>query len=319
MSDAPVLVCAPRDGGSDDVMRVVGQLVADGAEVAVGTPLVALKSAKSAIELEATAVGFAFHLVPAGTEVRVGMPVVAIAQRPTRPHIEPAPAAQPSDIGPPADVEACNRKTPGEGLRAFRGEVLASDVHWDALRDIDLHRELRELLTRLRRRMKAKYDRHVPTGELLYDRWELAKDYGFGEGTSVYDSCLIIGPVTVGRHCWIGPSTILDGQGGLTIGDYVDVSAGVHIYSHNTINRALTGHRAPLFKKATTIGNCCFIGPYSIIAPGAVIRDHSFVAAGSYVAGVFPANSYIAGNPARRMGTIIIEGERVRIRSVKPS
>jgi acetyltransferase-like isoleucine patch superfamily enzyme len=326
-------------------MRVVGWLVADGAQVGVGTALVTLETTKAAIELEATAAGFAFHLVSPGTEVRVGTPVVAITGRPERPQIELASAARPPaalpnqivthkaaeliashglslaefadlEIVRSADVEArlLNSTTSEVSTTTFRGEALAVDADWDGPCDIDLHRELRELLSRLRRRMKAKFHRHVPTGELLYDRWELAKDYDFGEGTSAYDSCLILGQVTVGRHCWIGPSTILDGQGGLTIGDYVDIGAGAHVYSHNTINRALTGHRAPIFKKATTIGDCCFIAPHSIIAPGTVIGDHSFVAAGSYVEGVFPANSYIAGNPAKRFGTIEIEGDRVRIR-----
>jgi acetyltransferase-like isoleucine patch superfamily enzyme len=349
MSEAPVFVCAPREGVNDDNVRVIEWLVADGAQVSTGTALVVIETTKTAIEVEATAAGYAFHLVAAGTEIPVGTPVVAIAGRPERPHIELAPTAKPDarsdqivtrkaaeliashglsledfadlEIVRSADVEARLQKTATSEAPAptFRGEALKTDADWDGPCDVELHRELGELLGRLRRRMRAKYHRHVATNELLYDRWELAKDYDFGEGTSVYDSCLILGPVKVGRHCWVGPSTILDGQGGLTIGDYVDIGAGAHVYSHNTINRVLTGHRAPLFKKATTIGSCCFISPHSIIAPGTVIGDHSFVAAASYVEGVFPPNSYIAGNPAKRIGTIEVEGDRVRIRHDKPS
>jgi acetyltransferase-like isoleucine patch superfamily enzyme len=48
--------------------------------------------------------------------------------------------------------------------------------------------------------------------------------------------------VTVGKNCWIGPNVILDGSGGgLFIGDYVDISAGVHIYTHDTVKRAISG------------------------------------------------------------------------------
>jgi acetyltransferase-like isoleucine patch superfamily enzyme len=192
--------------------------------------------------------------------------------------------------------------------------VLETGTDWDALCDTELHRQLTDLLTCLRKRAKAKFNRHVSTNNLLHDRWELAKEYGFGEGTSVYDDCLILDDVKVGRHCWIGPGTILDGQGGLRIGDYVDVGAGAHLYSHNTIERALTGHQAALFKKATAVGNCCFIAPKAILGPGTVLGDHCFVAAGSYVEGQFPAYSYVAGNPAKRTGSVEIRGGRARVR-----
>jgi carbonic anhydrase/acetyltransferase-like protein (isoleucine patch superfamily) len=28
---------------------------------------------------------------------------------------------------------------------------------------------------------------------------------GFGEGSSVYDSCLVLGDVRVGKNVWVGP------------------------------------------------------------------------------------------------------------------
>jgi acetyltransferase-like isoleucine patch superfamily enzyme len=198
--------------------------------------------------------------------------------------------------------------------RMFRGEPLDPNFNWDEVLARTDARQMGELLEALRRRMKARYDRHVPTGTLLADRWQLARDYGFGEGTSVYDESLILGDVKVGQQCWVGPFTVLDGQGGLTIGDYVDIGTGAHIYSHNTIERALTGHKAPLYKQRTIIGNCCFIAPHAIIGPGTVLGDHSFVAAGSYVEGIHPAYTYLAGNPARVVGKVEVRGDRARLK-----
>jgi acetyltransferase-like isoleucine patch superfamily enzyme len=96
---------------------------------------------------------------------------------------------------------------------------------------------IRDLIVDLRREKREKFRRHVSVGDLLTDRWEIARDYGFGEGTSCYDNVLILGDVEMGKRCWIGPNVILDGTGGLTIGDHCDISAGVQIYTHSTVAR----------------------------------------------------------------------------------
>jgi acetyltransferase-like isoleucine patch superfamily enzyme len=338
------LVNVPREGINDDTVRVVEWLVGDGERAEPGKPFVILETAKATVHLDAPRSGFFFHLVPAGAVVQVGMPLAVVAEQRQRP-VLPLDLVD-SKVAATNGEQIITRKARllleehGLSPAAFSGQtvVRSSDVESllekrapvsepavpaassektntdrDTVCDTDLHRELKKLLAALRQRMKAGFDRHVSTGNLLHDRWELAKDHGFGEGTSVYDDCLILGQVVVGRHCWIGPQTVLDGQGTLTIGDYVDVGAGTHLYSHNTIERALTGHRAPMFKKSTTIGSCCFIAPQVVIAPGTVIGDHCFVAAGSYVEGSFPSLSFIAGNPAKRVGVVELRNDRARL------
>ena len=345
MNDRPdyQFILAPREGVNDDLVRVIQWLVADGEKVEQGKGVVVLETTKTTFEVDAPSGGYVFRIVEVGVEVAVGTAVAILSPVPERPRLE----AELPQAAPSSEQVVTNkardliqqyglsmesfaglsvvRSTDVEGLlrehsraappaRTFRGEVLDPGADWDALCATALHQELTELLTGLRKRMKAKFDRHVSTNNLLHDRWDLAKEYGFGEGTSVYDDCLILGDVKVGRNCWIGPGTLLDGQGQLTIGDHVDIGAGAHLYTHNTIERALTGHKAPLFKKATTVGNCCFIAPKAIIAPGTVLGDHCFVAAGSYVEGTFPAFGYLAGNPARQVGCVEIRGDRARVR-----
>ena len=63
---------------------------------------------------------------------------------------------------------------------------------------------LQTLISRLRREKREQHKRHVSIGDLFTDRWEIARDYGFGEGTSCYDNVLILGDVKVGKNCWIG-------------------------------------------------------------------------------------------------------------------
>jgi acetyltransferase-like isoleucine patch superfamily enzyme len=336
----------PREGVNDDTVRVVEWLVSDGDEVAEGDLVVVIETTKTALDLEAPVAGYVFRLAEVGMDVPVGSAVAIVAPTAVRPAVEPAWPGTPAAVGDQivtakardllaqhglgaepfshlqvirsTDVEEYLRthaqSDPATAIGLGGGEALEPDAEWDAVLASDGYRELMELLTLLRKRMRARYNRHVSTGELLHDRWQLGREYGFGEGTSVYDDCLIMGNVTLGRNCWVGPGCILDGSGGLSVGDYVDVGAGSHLYSHNTIERALTGHQARMFLKATLIGSRCFIGPQSIIAPGTVIGDVCFVAAGSYVEGTFPHNSYISGNPAKRIGAVEVADGRARIR-----
>ena len=101
---------------------------------------------------------------------------------------------------------------------------------------MDYENEIKNLLKELRLSMKNQFNRHVSIQDLLSDRRETANFYGFGEGTSCYNNVLIIGDVKVGKNTWIGPNVILDGSGGLQIGDYVSISAGVQIYTHHTVD-----------------------------------------------------------------------------------
>ena len=98
---------------------------------------------------------------------------------------------------------------------------------------MDEDKLLQNLIKKLRLQMKDKFNRHVSIQDLLSDRWETAEFYGFGKGSSCYNNVLILGDVKVGRNTWIGPNVILDGSGGLEIGDFVSISAGVQIYTHS--------------------------------------------------------------------------------------
>jgi acetyltransferase-like isoleucine patch superfamily enzyme len=175
------------------------------------------------------------------------------------------------------------------------------------LKEIESSPEDIKQLFVLLQKLKARFDesflselnRSLPFADLVFDRWERARLLGFGEGTSVYDSCHIFGKVTVGRNTWIGPFTILDGSGGLHIGDNCSISAGAQIYSHDTVAWAVSGGKESYEFTPSHIGNNCFIGPNAIIAKGVVLLDETIVGANSYVKNSFPKGSKIAGSPAR--------------------
>ena len=98
--------------------------------------------------------------------------------------------------------------------------------------------ELKELWQARQSEVADKWQRTLPFGDYIVDRWERARVLGFGEGTSIYDSSVVLGEVKVGKNTWIGPFTVLDGSGGLEIGSNCSISSGVQIYSHDSINWA---------------------------------------------------------------------------------
>ncbi|MBF9233899.1 acyltransferase [Microvirga alba] len=149
-----------------------------------------------------------------------------------------------------------------------------------------------------------RFKRRVSFGDLITDRWENAREYGFGEGSSCYDSVLILGEVTVGEYTWIGPNVILDGLGGLIIGDHCSISSGVQIYSHDTVRRSVTLGREPVDHSSTAIGNGVYIGPNSIIGKGVSIGDSAVIGAMSFVNSDVPAGKKVWGCPARIVGDV---------------
>ena len=167
-----------------------------------------------------------------------------------------------------------------------------------------IKKEVLKIFKDLREARKRQWNRVLPIGDEISDRWEKARYLGFGEGTSIYDSSLVIGDVKVGENTWIGPFTILDGSGGLAIGDNCSIAAGVQIYSHESILWALSGGRMEYTKAKTVVGNCCYIGPNTVVNKGVKIGNHCLVGAHSLVNINLKAHSIAAGSPCKVIGRV---------------
>lgn len=151
-------------------------------------------------------------------------------------------------------------------------------------------------------RLREEHDRSLPLADYVATRWERAVAYGFGDGASVYDSCLVLGDVTVGEGTWIGPNTILDGSGGLTIGAGCAISAGAQLYTHDAVLRTISGGQAPIDRVPTVVGDRVFIGPQVVVQRGVTIGHGAVVGAGSFVNSDIPANMLAFGTPCQVQG-----------------
>ena len=162
----------------------------------------------------------------------------------------------------------------------------------------------------LRAVMRARWNRDLPLEELLFDRWERANSLGFGDGSSVYHLSYFYGDVRVGAHVWIGPYTLIDGSGGgVSIGDYCVISAGVHIYTHDTVAWAVSGGRSGHELAPTTIGDFTYIGAQSVIAKGVTIGAHSVIGANSFVNRDVAPYTVAAGVPCHTIGRVEVSAD----------
>jgi maltose O-acetyltransferase len=109
--------------------------------------------------------------------------------------------------------------------------------------------------------------------------------------------------IHIGNNFYAGYNlTILD-MAEVRIGDNCMIGPNVGLYtSGHSIepkDRNKSGYGIPI-----TIGNDVWIGGSCVILPGITIGNNSIIAAGSVVTKDVPANSIVAGNPAKVLKSI---------------
>lgn len=161
-----------------------------------------------------------------------------------------------------------------------------------------LYRQLKQLNESLNNAFSTQFKRSLPYADALFDRWKRAEQLGFGLDTSIYNSSIVFGNPTVGKNCWIGPGTIIDGSGGLTIGDNCTISVGVQIYTHDSVLSTLTAREAPIERAPVKIGDNTYIGPNVVISKGIHIGSYCVIGANSIVTKNIEDFTLAYGQPA---------------------
>ena len=162
--------------------------------------------------------------------------------------------------------------------------------------------------------LRADFDRSLPFQDALIDRWERARRLGFGEAASIYNSALVFGRVEVGASTWVGPNVLLDGSGGgIRVGTWCSISTGVQIYTHDTVERALTLGRAARREGAVAIGDGCHLGALTVVVAGVTVGDQCVVGAHTLVNRDLPSRSIAVGVPARVVGHVEVDGDRATL------
>lgn len=108
--------------------------------------------------------------------------------------------------------------------------------------------------------------------------------------------------ITVGKDVFINAGCHFQDQGGITIGDGSQIG---HKVTLATLNHGIEPEqRRTLFPAPITIGRNVWIGAGATVAPGVTIGDNSIIGAGSVVTKDVPANTIVAGVPARAIRAI---------------
>lgn len=109
------------------------------------------------------------------------------------------------------------------------------------------------------------------------------------------------GRIKIGHTVMIGDFCNIYGQGGLTIGNYVLISAGCRIvpnqHTFDSLDRPIS--RQPCKAQGIAIADDVWIGANVVILDGVTIGQGVVVGAGSVVTRSIPPYSLAVGNPAR--------------------
>ena len=118
--------------------------------------------------------------------------------------------------------------------------------------------------------------------------------------------------IDISNNVWIGHYCLLDGIGGINIGEGVHIASHSCIYTHSSQNAIrLLGKKfieIPAEKrpgyiiKKVSIGKFNFIGTSCVILPGVSIGKGCIIGAGSVVSKDIPDFSIATGNPAQTIG-----------------
>ena len=87
----------------------------------------------------------------------------------------------------------------------------------------------------------------------------------------------------------------------------------MQIYTHDTVQWALSGGVLPKRTGAVSVGNRVYIGSQSMIRHGVSIGDGCVIAANSFVNSDVASGQIVGGTPARVIGRVTGQGADVQL------
>ncbi len=161
---------------------------------------------------------------------------------------------------------------------------------------------------------------------------EVSPDADIGEGTSIWNQAQVREGARIGAGCIIGKNVYVDAD--VVIGDRVKVQNNVSLFHGVTVEDGVfvgphvcfTNDRVPRAINADgtaksdadwvvtpiLVRHGAALGANSTILPGVTIGRWAMVGSGSVVTRDVGDNELVAGNPARRLGSVCACGQPLR-------
>lgn len=123
----------------------------------------------------------------------------------------------------------------------------------------------------------------------------------FGKKSSILGKIFVYCPenISIGSYTTLNAGSILNGSGGLTIGDYCRISPGVVINTAGLDLKELDYKKRYHVKDSVTIKNGVWLASGAIINPGVCIGEGAVVAAGAVVVEDVAPYTVVGGVPAK--------------------
>jgi len=165
---------------------------------------------------------------------------------------------------------------------------------------------------------------NAPATTRIHESAYIDDGVAIGDGTAVWHFSHVLAGSTIGRDCSLGQNVVVGPN--VTIGDRCRIQNNVSVFEGVTLDDGVfcgpscvftnvLNPRAELSRKdefrSTHVGRGASIGANATIVCGHDIGAHAFIAAGAVVTTDVGAHALMAGVPARRVGWMSHDGERL--------
>jgi len=144
-----------------------------------------------------------------------------------------------------------------------------------------------------------------------------------GETSFVHPTAVLVGGVTIGENCYIGPGAVLRGDFGyVEIGDGSNVqeNAVIHTFPEQTARLAKDSHIGHgAIVHGSKIGENVLVGMGAILHEGVEVGENCIIGSGCVLTGnrKIPPGKLVVGVPAKIIGDVSLEMQRAKIAGTK--
>lgn len=138
----------------------------------------------------------------------------------------------------------------------------------------------------------------------------LVLDCTIGDDNVIHNHVsFMAGKIVFGSNCWIGQYTELDGTGGLTVEDHVNIGANCYVWTHANSRKLLPGclltnARPTIVRRGTWIVGC-----NAMVSPGLDVAERTILLPNAVLTKDTQVGKVYGGVPAKELNVVAWDEE----------